>query len=63
MYKRFSVEVIQLQKFAHRLALARLSKVAVMIIIKCCNDFPTLAQKLFLDQSFPLIKDQQKETV
>ena len=33
MYRRFSVEVIQLQKFAHRLALARLSKVAVMIII------------------------------
>lgn len=32
MYRRFSVLVIQSQKRPHRLALSRLSKVAVMII-------------------------------
>ena len=34
MYRRFSVEVIQLQNLAHRLVLSRLSKVAVMIFVK-----------------------------
>jgi hypothetical protein len=33
MYKRFSVLVIQEQKRSHKLALSRLSKVAVMFLL------------------------------
>jgi hypothetical protein len=42
MYKRFSVLVTQLQKRAHRLAVSRLSKIAV-IIFTSFVDFKFLA--------------------
>jgi hypothetical protein len=35
MYRRFSVLVIQEQKRSHKLALSRLSKVAVMFLFLC----------------------------
>ena len=39
MYKRFSVLVTQSQKRAHRLALSRLSKIAVIVFLRNKNKF------------------------